>query len=194
MERGALRYLLLDALHAAPLHGYEMIKRLEERSHGLYVPSPGTVYPTLQLLEDQGMVQADDDDGRRVYRLTDAGHKDLEAHAEVVAQTWVRFGGESPSAVSRHEIAFLRDELHNLAQTAREGLHGALRHGDVETVRQVRLALERCKNEIRGLIARAEETIASMSMASQPAAAGPATGDVTRDNARQVPDASEPDR
>src|SRR5262245_37807364 len=53
MERGVLRYLILDALVDGPKHGYEVIKRLEERTEGEYAPSPGTVYPTLQLLEDQ---------------------------------------------------------------------------------------------------------------------------------------------
>ena len=58
MERGVLRYLILDALADGPKHGYEVIKRLEERTHGEYIPSPGTVYPTLQLLGDQGLVRA----------------------------------------------------------------------------------------------------------------------------------------
>ena len=62
------RYILLDALRDGPKHGYEIIKTLEERSGGKYVPSPGTVYPTLQYLEDQGLVRATEEADRRIYQ------------------------------------------------------------------------------------------------------------------------------
>src|SRR5690348_1385934 len=58
MERGMLRFVLLDALRKAPGHGYEIIKAIEERTRGQYVPSPGALYPTLQLLEDLGHVRS----------------------------------------------------------------------------------------------------------------------------------------
>jgi len=154
MERGVLRYLLLGALSDGPKHGYELIKWLEERSHGLYTPSPGTVYPTLQLMEDQGFVRAESQDERRVYHLTDAGRAELGAHADVVEAVWARFGGRTPSDASRHEAGFLQDELNDLTQTVWGGLRSAIRQGDDETVRRVRRAIEGCKNEVRDLIAR----------------------------------------
>jgi DNA-binding PadR family transcriptional regulator len=153
MARGVLRYLLLDALRDGPKHGYEVIKWLEERTHGRYSPSPGTVYPTLQLLQDQGLVTAEQTDERRVYRLTAAGQNELTARAGLVQAVWERFPREQPGA-GGPEFAFARDELDDLARTTMAGLQDAWQRGDAELAHRLRLALERCKSEIRELIAR----------------------------------------
>ena len=73
MRRGDIRTALLTALEDGPAHGYELISRLEEKSDGMWRPSPGSVYPTLQLFEDEGLVRSEQRDGKRVYELTDAG-------------------------------------------------------------------------------------------------------------------------
>ena len=73
MRRGDIRMALLGALVDGPAHGYELIGRLEARSGGLWRPSAGSVYPTLQLLEDEGLVRSREDGGKRVYELTDEG-------------------------------------------------------------------------------------------------------------------------
>jgi len=75
MRRGDTRRALLAALLDGPGHGYELMGRLEARSGGMWRPSPGSVYPTLQLLEDEGLVHAEERDGTRVYDLTDAGRE-----------------------------------------------------------------------------------------------------------------------
>jgi DNA-binding PadR family transcriptional regulator len=72
---------VLSALLDGPAHGYEVIRRLEERSGGYWRPSPGSVYPTLQLLEDAGLVRASEQDGRRTYELTDEGRTEAEQRA-----------------------------------------------------------------------------------------------------------------
>jgi DNA-binding PadR family transcriptional regulator len=72
-ERGELKYVILDLLEQKPKHGYEIIRDLEERFGGLYSPSPGAVYPTLQMLEDLGHVTSSQQDGKRVYRITEEG-------------------------------------------------------------------------------------------------------------------------
>jgi DNA-binding PadR family transcriptional regulator len=80
MRRGDVRPLLVKALAAGgPGHGYELMRRLEEWSGGIWRPSPGSVYPTLQLLEDEGLVRSTEADGRRVYELTDAGQVEAQA-------------------------------------------------------------------------------------------------------------------
>ena len=73
-----IRNALLTILAEAPGHGYEPIQRIEEKTEGAWKPSPGSVYPTLQLLEDEGLVTAVDRDGKRVYELTEAGRTDAE--------------------------------------------------------------------------------------------------------------------
>src|SRR5262245_1312677 len=73
-RRGDVRLAVLACLGEKPMHGYEVIRALEERSGGRWRPSAGSIYPTLQLLADEGLVVGQDDDaGRRVYSLTDAG-------------------------------------------------------------------------------------------------------------------------
>jgi DNA-binding PadR family transcriptional regulator len=82
MRRGDIRAALLVGLAEGPGHGYELIRRLEDKSEGMWRPSPGSVYPTLQLLEDEGLVRSEEKDGRRVYQLTDDGTKEAEARAK----------------------------------------------------------------------------------------------------------------
>ncbi|MBI2358875.1 MAG: helix-turn-helix transcriptional regulator, partial [Deltaproteobacteria bacterium] len=149
---GEARYVLLDALRDGPKHGYEIIKTLEERSAGRYVSSPGTVYPTMQYLEELGLVRADREGERRVYHLTEAGRAELDAHAEHVDAFWARFAVGSTAQAIRHEVGFLEDELDDLARTAWRGLREAIEREDQQTIRQVRLAVERCQNEIREII------------------------------------------
>jgi DNA-binding PadR family transcriptional regulator len=71
-----VRAAALALLAERPMHGYEMIQELEERTGGVWRPSPGAVYPALQLLEDQGLVRADADTGKRQFDLTDAGREE----------------------------------------------------------------------------------------------------------------------
>jgi DNA-binding PadR family transcriptional regulator len=77
-RRGDVRTALLRLLSERPMHGYDLMKELEERSGGMWRPSPGSVYPTLQLLEDEGLVKAEDEDGKRVYAITDEGRRELD--------------------------------------------------------------------------------------------------------------------
>src|SRR6478735_6661636 len=72
-RRGDVRAAVLALLDERPMHGYEMIKELEERTQGAWVPSPGSIYPTLQLLEDEGLIRGEESDGKRRFALTDAG-------------------------------------------------------------------------------------------------------------------------
>jgi len=73
MRRGDIRKAILSTLSEGPGHGYEVMRRLEARSGGIWRPSPGSVYPTLQMLEDEGLVHSQAQDGTRVYELTDTG-------------------------------------------------------------------------------------------------------------------------
>jgi DNA-binding PadR family transcriptional regulator len=77
-EKGDLKYIILDLINEKPYHGYEIIRELEDRFHGFYSPSPGSVYPMLQLLEDLGYVSSAERDGKKVYTITDAGKEFLK--------------------------------------------------------------------------------------------------------------------
>jgi DNA-binding PadR family transcriptional regulator len=75
VRRGNVRFAILAVLQEKPMHGYQVIQELESRTDGRWRPSAGSIYPTLQLLEDEGLVTSQDVDGRRTYTLTDAGRK-----------------------------------------------------------------------------------------------------------------------
>ena len=87
---GDMKYVILKLLRDKPRHGYEVMKELEERMHGCYSPSPGTVYPTLQWLEDEGLVVARDIEGKKVYEITDTGRAFLDEHKDTVEDIFER--------------------------------------------------------------------------------------------------------
>jgi len=87
---GEVRLALLSLLAERPQHGYELMRSLEERSGGTYRASAGTIYPTLQQLEDEDLVRSDAVEGKRVYRVTDAGRAEVAREAEAVAGIWRR--------------------------------------------------------------------------------------------------------
>ena len=84
-HKGDFKYLILDLIKDKPRYGYEIIRALEERFHGFYVPSPGVVYPTLQMLEEMGYVTATERDGKKTYTMTESGLQFL-AEREQVAE------------------------------------------------------------------------------------------------------------
>ena len=77
MGRGDVRAAVLTLLAEQPMHGYQIIHEIEERSGGAWKPSPGSVYPTLQLLADEGLIAAEESNGRKTYALTDAGRAEV---------------------------------------------------------------------------------------------------------------------
>ena len=79
-RRGDVRAAVLALLLERPMHGYELIQQIEERSGGVWRPSPGSIYPTLQLLADEGLVSGDESGGRRLFTLTDAGREEAARH------------------------------------------------------------------------------------------------------------------
>ena len=97
-RRGNVRAAILSVLAEEPMHGYQIMQRLEERSGGMWRPSPGSVYPTLQLLEDQGFIKGEELEGRRVFSLTEAGKAEAVASKERHGAPWEspEHGDEGP--------------------------------------------------------------------------------------------------
>jgi DNA-binding PadR family transcriptional regulator len=87
---GEVRLALLSLIAEGPKHGYELMRQLEERSGGIYNASAGTVYPTLQQLEDEGLIRSDSSEGKRVYRITDAGTEEIRREDETIRRIWWR--------------------------------------------------------------------------------------------------------
>jgi DNA-binding PadR family transcriptional regulator len=85
-----MKYVILKLLKDNPMHGYEVMKALEEHTHGCYKPSPGTVYPTLQWLEDEGLVSSEEVNGKKVYSITEAGVEFLSENKTTVDEIFDR--------------------------------------------------------------------------------------------------------
>jgi DNA-binding PadR family transcriptional regulator len=109
--RGDVRAAVLALLAERPMHGYEMIQELERRTGGVWRPSPGSVYPTLQLLEDEDLITGEESEGRRRFALTDAGRAEAERQGQRLPWEEVT-AGVAPLAWN------LRDALGQIAQAA----------------------------------------------------------------------------
>jgi DNA-binding PadR family transcriptional regulator len=88
VKKGDVRAAALALLAEGPRNGYKIIQEIADRSHGIWRPSPGSVYPALQQLEDEGLVRAEEETGRRTYRLTDEGCAHVAADPEAFAEPW----------------------------------------------------------------------------------------------------------
>jgi DNA-binding PadR family transcriptional regulator len=129
---GRLRLYLLKLLDEAPRHGYEVIRLLEERFHGLYAPSAGTVYPRLAKLEQEGLVEHSVEGGRKVYRITEAGRAELTARSAELAELEAEIH-DSVSQLAdqiredvRDSAQVLREEMRAAAKESRRPLRGRL--------------------------------------------------------------------
>lgn len=105
-RRGDVRNAIVLALADEPMHGYQIMQRLEERSGGAWRPSPGSVYPTLQLLEDQDLVKGEEAEGRRVFALTDAGKEEAARLKEKLGGAPWGEGGETDPRFALRQAGF----------------------------------------------------------------------------------------
>ena len=124
---GRLRLYLLKLLDEAPRHGYEVIRLLEERFHGLYAPSAGTVYPRLAKLEQEGLVAHTLEGGRKVYRITDAGRAELASRAVEI---------DALEAEIRDSVALLADQIREDVRDSAKDLREEMRRAAKESRRQ----------------------------------------------------------
>ena len=118
-EKGGLKYILLSMIKDKPCHGYELIHEIEERSFGLYKPSPGVIYPTLQMLEEMGYTKSIESEGKKVYTITQQGLDFLAEKKDIInslnveiKQRWSR-KNIRPAAIMMHACEDLRDLLHD---------------------------------------------------------------------------------
>jgi DNA-binding PadR family transcriptional regulator len=124
LEHGDLRFVVLALIAEAPRHGYELIKELEDRTGGAYRPSPGVIYPTLALLEDEGFIRpAAGEAGRKLFEVTDEGREALKANQASVDAVFGRMAEAAEgSDTTRPRIARAIQNFHMaLGQRMRRG-------------------------------------------------------------------------
>src|SRR5881392_3211896 len=147
-EAGDMKYVILKLLKDKPRHGYEVMKELEERMHGFYSPSPGTVYPTLQWLEDEGLVVAKDVDGKKVYEITEAGSKFLDEHRDMVDDIFDRVR----EAVDRTLGGAMGDVNRSLGRLVKAVYRAGWKARDEATRQRLVAILDRVVSEVEGVV------------------------------------------
>jgi DNA-binding PadR family transcriptional regulator len=98
-RRGDVRAAVLLLLEEEPRNGYQLMQELEERSGGVWRPSPGSIYPALSQLEDEGLVRSDETAGRRAFQLTDEGRAYIGENREALGVPWEAVGGDVPEGL-----------------------------------------------------------------------------------------------
>ena len=144
MGRGDVRAAVLALLAEQPMHGYQIISEIAERSGGAWKPSAGSVYPTLQLLADEGLISAAEADGRKTYSLTEAGRAEAEASADRPAP-W-----QTPSARDSGTVGALPKAGIELAQAAAQ----VGRTGTPEQVKQAVDVLDDARRRLASILAQ----------------------------------------
>ncbi|MEO6603307.1 MAG: PadR family transcriptional regulator [Polyangiaceae bacterium] len=147
-ERGGVRYLVLDALSERPRHGYEVIQVIEERSGGSYRPSPGVIYPTLQMLEELGHARVVEQDNRKVYEVTDAGRADLQEHRDEVSDFYERFEDDSWESYVENFGDIMKRVGRLFKTLKRAGRHGSLSPKILKRVGEV---IDKAASEIEAI-------------------------------------------
>lgn len=150
---GELRLALLALLAEQPSHGYELMTRLEERCGGAYQASAGGIYPTLQQLEDERLIRAETEDGRKTFRPTAEGRAELHDRADDIARIWARVAQRSEWGVfGEPDAAEIVGPALRLAKTALKAIAHA--HGDPEVVDEVRAIFESAREQIERMTRR----------------------------------------
>ena len=145
-EQGDLKYVILRLLEEKPRHGYDIIKELESRFGGTYAPSPGTVYPTLTMLEDLGFARSvPEEGGKKIYEITDEGRKHLAEHSTTVNDIFDRIA----SFVEGFTDAPMMDLNHAFRRLTRATFTTATSHiRDKEKLEAIKAIIARAADEI----------------------------------------------
>src|SRR4051794_5253177 len=142
MRRGDVRAALLVLLDEEPRNGYGLMQEIEERSGGAWRPSPGSVYPSLAQLEDEGLVRPDDEGTGKRFALTDEGRAHVEEHREQLGEPWAQLEGEGGGLNLRKEFGPLAVAAQQVAQA-----------GSAEQIEQAKAILTDARKKLYRLLA-----------------------------------------
>jgi DNA-binding PadR family transcriptional regulator len=147
-RRGDIRTAALLLLVEEPRNGYQIMQEVEERSEGAWNPSPGSVYPALAQLEDEGLIATEEREGRKLYTVTEAGRKAVEERGERPAP-WEQMSGEITPVVA---------ELARLARDVRFAFAQIVRTGSEPQMRSARDVLAQTRRDLYGILAEGDDT------------------------------------
>ncbi|MFI6595255.1 PadR family transcriptional regulator [Nonomuraea sp. NPDC050536] len=143
-KRGDVRSAILALLAEEPRNGYQIIQEIAERSEGGWKPSPGAVYPALQQLTDEGLVVAEESEGRKSFRLTDEGRAYVEAHADEVRAPWDEM---------RPDIDDNTADLWDIARQSAFAMMQVLQTGSDAQIREARKTLVETRRKLYQILA-----------------------------------------
>src|SRR5712692_5100220 len=151
--RGDMKFALLELIQERPMHGYEMMKALEEKTGGFYTPSPGSIYPTLQMLEDRGLVSVQEVEGKKVYSITDAGRALLAEQqrdeGDFGGPPWKHWHGRAGHRAAP-EMQALRSEAGELVRLF--AIAGRISLQDPERLARLRAIIEHTRKDLTDMI------------------------------------------
>jgi DNA-binding PadR family transcriptional regulator len=151
-RRGDVRAAALLLLSEEPRNGYQLMQEIESRSNGVWRPSPGSVYPALSQLEDEGLVRVEESEGRRTFTLTDEGRSYVEEHREELGSPWDEMSGA------------VGDDLAGLASEMRQVMMATGQIGHIGNPQQLAAAskiLTDARRALYGILAEDEQPAAS---------------------------------
>ena len=186
-RHGSLRLYLLRLLDEEPRHGYEVIRLLRDRFMGVYSPSPGTIYPRLARLEEEGLVTHDEVDGRKVYRITEAGREELRSRSDELDEL-----EEELSASVSNIVREVREDVRQTVRSLREELTWAARESrrmGREMASDVREQAKQARDEAREQARQARDEAREQARQAKDDARQARDGArQERDRARETPD------
>jgi DNA-binding PadR family transcriptional regulator len=145
--KGDLKYVILDLLKEKPRYGYDIIRALEERSHGFYTPSPGVVYPTLQMLEEMGYATSEEREGKKIYSITESGLKFLKENKdftdEIRGQMWDCWNPENFADIGQVMAEMAR---------FRFSFGQKIRHAGKDKIKRITEVISRARQEIEAIL------------------------------------------
>jgi DNA-binding PadR family transcriptional regulator len=146
-RRGDVRAAVLLLLEQQPRNGYQLMEEIESRSEGAWRPSPGSIYPTLAQLEDEGLIAAQESGGRRSFELTDEGRAHVEENRESLGSPWDEAGADLPG-----EVGDLRTLIAQVAMAAFQ----VVQSGDDKQIAEAKQVLADARKSLYRLLADAD--------------------------------------
>jgi DNA-binding PadR family transcriptional regulator len=185
---GRLRLYLLKLLDEAPRHGYEVIRLLQDRFMGVYSPSPGTIYPRLARLEEEGLLTHDEEDGRKIYRITDKGREEINRRLDELDDL-EREITESVSGIAREVKEDVRETVRSLREEltwATREVHKEGKRSAHEQARQTREEARERARQVREELLQARSEAGGRARAAASGQAGGSTGWDQEERAEQA--------
>ncbi len=143
-RRGDIRTAALLLLAEEPRNGYQIMQEVEERSDGVWRPSPGSAYPALQQLEDEGLIRSEEIDGRKLFQLTDAGREHVDERGEDKPAPWEQMSGD---------VSDLAHELGRLIREVASAFTQVVKTGSEAQMGEARKVLTRTRKDLYRILA-----------------------------------------